>query len=81
MKNKTLKILGLALITLAWVAGVVCMFAGAVRVGLLLWSASIILGFVEFLFQRHRETLEEVVKAEEQAEKEKQEADKGENEA
>ncbi len=80
MKKQPLKILGLALITLAWVAGVVCMFAGAVSAGLLLWSASIVLGFIVFLFQRHRETLDEVVKAEEQAEKEKREADKGGNE-
>ena len=75
MNPKTLRIALLALISALWIAGIAFMFAGRMSVGGFLWGASFLAGFAVYLYQRHVNTLNEVLEAERkaaQAQKEKE---------
>ena len=69
MENKLVRVILLSLITALWIAGMVCLFLGNVRLGVILWAASFLAGFAVFLYQRHKESLEDVVAAEKLADK------------
>ena len=75
MNPKTLRIALLAVISALWIAGIAFMFAGRMSVGAFLWGASFLAGFAVYLYQRHVNTLNEVLEAERkaaQAQKEKE---------
>ncbi len=61
-KKGVLALLGV--ITLVWLAGVVLLFMKQTRAGIICWVASFLTGFVVFLFNRNKDTLDEVREAE-----------------
>ena len=67
MSPKTFRIALLAVISALWIAGIAFMFAGRMNVGTALWGVSFLTGFAVFLYQRHMNTLNEVLQAEKKA--------------
>ena len=69
------------IITLVWIAGMVCMFLRKTDLGLILWGASFLTAFVVYLIQRHKATLDELREAEMLADAKPAGDDKGEETA
>ena len=63
-KPKAGKLILFSAITLAWVAGVVCMFLRKTDLGLILWGVSFFAAFIVYLMQRNKTTLDELREAE-----------------
>ena len=80
MSPKTLRISLLSVISVLWIAGIAFMFAGRMDIGAALWGASFLAGFAVFLYQRHMNTLREVLEAEEKAAKAQKESEQAQTE-
>ena len=63
-KPKTGKLILFSVITMVWVAGVVCMFMRKTDLGLILWGVSFFAAFIVYLMQRNKTTLDELREAE-----------------
>ncbi|MBR7040991.1 MAG: hypothetical protein IKI24_04025 [Clostridia bacterium] len=59
----------LIVISVLWIAGLVLLFLDKVGLGLVLWGVGLLGGLIVFFTSRNRETLNEVISAETEANK------------
>ena len=59
----------LIVISILWIAGLVLLFLDKVGLGLVLWGVGLLGGLIVFFTSRNRETLNEVISAETEANK------------
>ncbi len=63
----------LIVISVLWLAGLVLLFCDKVGLGLVLWGVGLLGGLIVFVISRNKETLDEVVAAETEANKKDEE--------